>query len=113
MSHSEPLPVTLIAQCMSQLHAIANVLRPTEPMQASVENGTAQVQFKQYVCGTEHLELAISYLEHAIGVTTTPTEPSESLNEDPELGYERSVRHVKTQWEPSATATDETPLTDA
>src|SRR5579883_889056 len=63
------LPAALIGQRLPQLQAIADALTLTSQVQAIVDgDGAYQYpQTLQYVCGVEHLNLAIAYLERAIG----------------------------------------------
>ena len=69
MDEPEALPVELIGQQLTQLRAIANALAPTEAVQTILnsDNALKYPKLMQYSCGTEHLELAIAYLERAIG----------------------------------------------
>jgi|GEM_PF-7043662 len=105
------LPQALVAQHLAQLHEIADALSPTDALRLIVGSGTAlrYPKLMQYACGTEHLALAIAYLERAIGVNGTEANTNQHNVELPVVG--RGIRHVEVQWERSAT-TDET-LPDA
>ena len=94
MSESEHVPHTNIQACLVQLHALAEQLAPTDVVQELCERDTALVEhpkLRQYVTGTEHLELAIAYLERAIAdgkMATLPTPTTcDSVNNTETLDY--------------------------
>ena len=59
-----------LPQLAQKLHAIADVLKPSTAVQTSCNSNLAPEHPKlmQYVCGTEHLGLASTYLEQTISV---------------------------------------------
>lgn len=98
MTTPAPLaPQAAIAQHMEQLRAIAVALTPTADVEALCESDVFRhPQLSQYVIGTEHLNLAIAYLEKASGVLTEVSTAGESETLDSGSGYDRySIRSVE------------------
>ncbi|MBD2034523.1 hypothetical protein H6F76_05680 [Leptolyngbya sp. FACHB-321] len=57
-----------LAQLAQKLHTIADALKPSTAVQTSCNSNSAPEHPKlmQYVCGTEHLGLASTYLEQPV-----------------------------------------------
>ncbi|MBD2077211.1 hypothetical protein H6F86_25685 [Phormidium sp. FACHB-592] len=71
------LPKETFVQLLQKLHAIADELEPTTAVETLCHSDSAlqHPRLMQYVCGTEHLNLAIGYLSRAFGIEdTAPTE---------------------------------------
>lgn len=77
MTTPAPLvPAAAIAQQLQVLRAVADALAPTADVTAICESDVVRdTQLSQYVIGTEHLELAIAYLEQASS-GVAPSEPT-------------------------------------
>jgi hypothetical protein len=76
------LPQAELAQLVQKLHAIADALAPLAAVQTLCNSDSAleHPKLMQYLCGTEHLGLAITYLEQAISVeTAAPTEQAPAI----------------------------------